>query len=121
MVIKEFYDLDAWKKAHHLTVEIYQFTQRFPQEELFGVTSQLRRVSSSVAANIAEGFGRYHYKDKQRFYFQARGSIVEVPNFLFLARDLQYISKDVFSEIMTKAIDVKRLTNGLIRAVQKQV
>ncbi|MAG11989.1 MAG: diversity-generating retroelement protein bAvd family protein [Parcubacteria group bacterium] len=119
--MREFFDLDAWKKAHALTLKIYCITKQFPKDEIFGVTSQLRRSSSSVAANIAEGFGRFHFKDKQLFYFQARGSVVEVQNFLFLARDLEYIDIVTFQDIMKKAVDVKRLVNGLIRAVKKQI
>ena len=66
--IKNFYDLDAWKQAHILVVEVYRITENFPKEELYGIVSQLRRAVSSITANIAEGFARYHFKDKIRFY-----------------------------------------------------
>lgn len=70
---------------------IYRITQDFPKEETYGVTSQLCRAASSITANIAEGFARYHFKDKIRFYYQSRGSAAEVQNFLILAKDLGYI------------------------------
>jgi four helix bundle protein len=81
--IKNFYDLDAWKKTHKLVLEIYQITKDFPKDEAYGIIGQLRRAASSITANIAEGFSRYHFKDKIRFYYQARGSIAEVQNFYF--------------------------------------
>jgi four helix bundle protein len=90
--IKEFYDLDAWKKAHKLVVDIYSVTKEFPASEIYGITSQIRRAAASVTANIAEGFSRYHYNDKINFYYHARGSISEVQNFLLIARDLKYLS-----------------------------
>ena len=67
--IRNFRDLDAWKKAHDLTIDVYKITEKFPKEELYGIISQLRRAASSVGANIAEGFARYHFKDKVRFYY----------------------------------------------------
>ena len=81
--IKNFYQLNAWKKGHELVLEIYKITNSFPKEERYGVISQLRRASSSVTANIAEGFARYHFKDKIRFYYNSRGSVSEVQNFFY--------------------------------------
>ena len=65
--IKNFYDLDAWKKSYVLVLEIYKITKGFPEVEKFGISSQLRRAASSVVANIAEGFARYHFRDKVKF------------------------------------------------------
>jgi len=118
--IKDFYDLDAWKKAHKIVLEIYNTTKKFPKEELYGITSQLRRAASSVTANIAEGFSRYHYNDKIRFYLNARGSISEVKNFLFLSKDLEYLKEEKFKEIFNASEDVSKLINGLIRSIEKQ-
>lgn len=91
--VKNFYDLNAWKKAHQSVLEIYKVTKKFPKEELYGITSQLRRAVSSIAANIAEGFSRYHYNDKIRFYHNARSSVSETQNFIFLARDLSFLTE----------------------------
>ncbi|OGZ60081.1 MAG: hypothetical protein A3F94_02725 [Candidatus Spechtbacteria bacterium RIFCSPLOWO2_12_FULL_38_22] len=118
--IKNFYDLGAWKKGHQLIIKIYQITERFPKEEVFGITSQLRRASSSVTANMAEGFARYHYNDKIRFYYQARGSVAEVQNFLLLARDLKLIDKESCQQLGETSKDVEKLINGLIRSIEKQ-
>lgn len=82
-----FYDLEIWKEANNLCIEIYKITKNFPKCEQFGITDQIRRATSSVGANIAEGFGKYHYKEKIRFYYNARGSVCEVQNFLFYLRN----------------------------------
>ena len=88
--IKDFYDLDAWIKSHKFVLEVYNLTKDFPKDELYGLTSQLRRAAVSITANIAEGFNRYHFNDKARFYYNARGSVSEVQSFLFLAKDLVF-------------------------------
>ncbi len=116
-----FYDLDAWKKGHELVLNVYVATRQFPREELYGITSQLRRAASSVTANIAEGFARYHYKDKVRFYHQARGSAAEVQNFLLLAKDLSFVERDQCKRLGDEAHQAARLINGIIRAIERQV
>lgn len=118
--IKDFYDLIAWQKGHQLVLQIYTITNTFPTSEQFGITSQLRRAASSITANIAEGFERYHFKDKIRFYHQARGSTSEVVNFLLLAKDLQYIETQVSTTLKDNADEVRKLINGMIRAIEKQ-
>ncbi len=118
--IQNFYDLDAWRKAHELTMEIYRITKKFPKDELYGVVSQLRRAASSITANIAEGFARYHFKDKVRFYHQARGSSAEVQNFLLLVKDLAYIDLEICKVLSDKSQQVMQLINGLIRSIENQ-
>jgi len=118
--IKNFYDLDAWKQAHILVVEVYRITENFPKEELYGIVSQLRRAVSSITANIAEGFARYHFEDKIRFYYQARGSAAEVQNFLLIARDLKIINDEICKKLGEKSKEVQKLINGLIRSIEKQ-
>ena len=81
--ITDFYQLKAWQENHQLVLSIYKITKTFPNEEKYGIIDQLRRASSSITANIAEGFGRFHYADKIRFYLQARGSLKEVENFIY--------------------------------------
>src|SRR5687767_8823887 len=111
--IERFYDLTAWQKGHQLALKIYALTSSFPKAELFGLVSQLRRASSSITANIAEGFARYHYKDKVRFYYQARGSAAEVQNFLLLSMDLRLVSKQDCYETILHAEETIRLINGM--------
>lgn len=119
--IQNFWELEAWKIAHELTLDIYRITKDFPKQEMFGIISQLRRASSSITANIAEGFARYHFKDKIRFYYQSRGSCAEVQNYLMLGRDLGYVSESDFNLLMDKSFQAARLLNGLIRATTQQV
>lgn len=119
-MIKEFYDLDVWKKGHELVLEIYKITKDFPKEEKFGITDQLRRAASSITANIAEGFERYHFNDKIKFYYQARGSVAEVQNFLLLSRDLRYIEIQQCKELNKQADIIRQLINGLIRSIGNQ-
>jgi len=91
-----FYDLAVWKEGHQLALDIYKITKDFPKEELFGITSQLRRSAISITANLAEGYERYFFKDKLKFYYYSRGSAAEVYSFLFIVRDLNYINKNNF-------------------------
>jgi len=118
--VQNFYDLEAWKKGHELTKEIYRITKKFPKEELYGIISQLRRAASSITANIAEGFARYHFKDKTRFYYQARGSVAEVQNFLLLSQDLNFIDSKICQELLEKSNQSRQLINGLIRSIGNQ-
>ena len=118
--IQTFEDLEAWCVAHELVLEIYRITKRFPKEELYGIVSQLRRAALSITSNIAEGFSRYHYDDKIRFYYNGRGSLSEVKNCLILSRDLKYIAKDDCNVLLNKSESALRLINGLIRSIEKQ-
>src|SRR3989338_1107552 len=118
--IKNFYDLNAWKQGHQLVVKIYKITESFSKEELFGIVSQLRRSASSITANIAEGFARYHFKDKIKFYYQARGSVAEVQNFLLLSRDLQLIDSITCVKLGKASKDVEQLINGLVRSIENE-
>jgi len=120
MEIKNFYDLDTWKDTHALTLEIYKITKGFPADERFSLVSQMRRSASSIGANIAEGFGRFHFKEKIKFYQQARGSGAELQNHLLLAKDLGYLSEDVARKTLIDIDLVLKEINGLIIAINKQ-
>lgn len=113
--IRTFTDLDAWKEGHRLVVIIYRLTKHFPQDEQFGLTSQIRRAVISITSNVAEGFSRGSYKDKIRFYEMALGSLTEVQNQLLVARDVAYLTDDVFQELAKKTVLVHKLINGLIK------
>jgi len=101
-----FRNLVAWQEAHRLTLDVYKVTRLFPSEEKFGIISQLRRSTSSVGANIAEGSSRRTKRDQSHFYTLAKSSLAEVGNFLELSHDLEYLPDQ----------DYKRLTNHLNRA-----
>ena len=100
---KNFTDLIVWQKAHKFVLDIYKITKCFPKEEMYGLTSQMKRASVSIPANIAEGFKKKGKADKLRFYNIAQGSIEEMKYFLLLSNDLNYsntenLEKDI-SEI----------------------
>jgi len=87
---RTFEDLIVWQKSHAFVIAVYHLSARFPKEELFGLTSQLRRAAVSIAANIAEGFKKSGKADKLRFYNTSQGSLEECRYYLILARDLKY-------------------------------
>ncbi|OGZ55022.1 MAG: four helix bundle protein [Candidatus Ryanbacteria bacterium RIFCSPLOWO2_02_FULL_45_11c] len=116
--MQSFTDLEAWKRGHALTLEIYKITKTFPKEELFGLTSQIRRSALSITSNIAEGFSRKSSKEKIQFYFIALGSTTELQNQLLLSRDIGYIEKATFSQIANITIEVHKMINGLIKSAQ---
>lgn len=116
--IQSFTDLNAWQKGHVLVLSVYILTRTFPKEELFGLTSQLRRAVVSITSNIAEGFSRGFPKEKLQFYSIALGSLTEVQNQLLIARDIGYITKDQFQKIAEETIIVSKLINGLIKSLR---
>jgi len=93
---KSFQDLIVWQKSHQLVLDVYKISSNFPNKEMYGLTSQLRRAVISVAANIAEGFKRNSRKEKSRFYNIAEASLEEVRYFLIFANDLKYLTENTF-------------------------
>ena len=96
MQIKSFQDLNIWKEAHSLALEIYRVTKKFPKSETFGLISQMQRAAVSVPANIAEGMGRNTTKELLSFSFNARGSLSEMIYHLILSKDLGYLDQSSF-------------------------
>ena len=115
--IKSHRDLIAWKKAIDLTVDVYRVTKAFPSDERFGLTSQIRRASSSVPANITEGQGRRLKREFVQFLSYARGSLLELDSHLELALRLEYIDKLNFSGLREQVDEVGRIINGLVRSL----
>lgn len=113
--IQSFTDLHAWQEAHSLVLSVYKMTHKFPREEQFGLTNQIRRALISITSNIAEGFSRNSYKEKAQFYSMALGSLTEVQNQLLIAKDLNYITNDEFLSLADRTIIVSKLLNGLIK------
>lgn len=118
--VDHFTKLDAWRVAHELVLGVYRVTRSFPTNERFGIIDQLRRAVASIAANIAEGWGRFHFADKIRFYYQARGSTTEVQNFLILSKDLGYLREDEFRALYEQSVRCISILGGLIRSAEKQ-
>ena len=97
---QRFEDLIFWQKSHALTLRVYKLTAGFPKHEMFGLSSQMRRAAVSVPANIAEGFSKRGRSNKARFLNTAQGSLEELRYYFILARDLEYVAKNVsFGEI----------------------
>lgn len=116
--IQNFEDLEAWQQAINLAVMVYKTTKTFPKDELFSLTNQMRRASSSISANIAEGCGRYNYKEKLQFYRIANGSLLEVKSFCYLSEKLGYITENELSELLDTIVSCQKLISGLIRGVK---
>ncbi len=117
--INSFTSLIAWQESHKLTLLTYKAIKYFPKEEQFGLTDQIRRSVSSISANIAEGFGRQTQKDKIHFYHIANGSLTETQNHLLVARDLGYISKEIFTNLADQTVLASKLINGLIKSIRR--
>ncbi len=113
--IKSFTDLTTWKECHKLVLLIYKATEKFPKEEVFGLTSQMRRCAVSTTSNIAEGFSRQSYKEKTQFYSISRGSLTELQNQLLISKDINIINKKEFQKIAEYSVNCLKLLNGLIR------
>ncbi len=111
-------NLEAWKKAMKLITEIYLITKEFPKEELYALTSQIKRAAVSIAANIAEGAGRNYKKDTIQFLHIARGSVYELETLIHGASNVQLISDAVFKMIESMFDEEIRILNGLIKSYE---
>ena len=118
--INSYRDLDVWQQSRELVKLVYPLTKKFPKDEQFGLTSQLRRAAVSVPSNIAEGCGRNHSKDSIQFFFIARGSLYEIETQLILVSDLGFITNDDLQQAMEQVTRCKKLINGFINYFQKE-
>jgi four helix bundle protein len=118
--MRDYTKIEAWKLADDLTVLIYQITTAFPKEELYGLTSQLRRAASSVPANIAEGSARGTQKDYLHFLYIARASLTEAHYFIHLSKRLGYVRDDKHTELESLFRRTFACLIGLISAVEKE-
>ena len=118
--MQDFRNLEVWNKAHRLTLDIYRLTEGFPRTEVFGLSIQLRRGAAAIATNLAEGCGRAQ-NEFSRFLQIAFGSACEVEYQLLLSRDLGLITLDQHDAIVANVLDVKRMLNGLLKRVQRDV
>ena len=119
--MRDYKKYDIWKLSHLLTLEVYKITERFPKEEIFGLTSQIRRASSSIGINIVEGCGRGSDEDFKRFLRNASGSAFEVEYILLLSKDLNYISEEKFIELTPKAEELKIKISKLILKIEEDI
>jgi len=116
--VKDFKELRVWSKAHELRVSVYVITRTFPKDEMYGLTSQVRRSAASIGANIAEGCGRRSDGELCRFLQIARGSASETEYHLLLAKDLGLLSESDFRKAEQKVLEVQRMLTALVQKVQ---
>ena len=114
-------NLKVWQKAHELVLQIYKVTSKFPKEEIYGLTNQIRRASASVPANVVEGYSRNSTKEYIKFLFNARGSLEEVRYFLFLAKDLQYLPESEYQVLEDGYKQVSKMLNGMLTTLKGKI
>jgi four helix bundle protein len=113
--VKDFKELRVWAKAHEMTLTVYQLTHNFPKEELYGLTSQMRRSAASIGTNIAEGCGRRSDGELTRFLQVARGSASELEYQLVLARDLHFLSLTDHRALEGQLVQIQRMLTSLVQ------
>jgi four helix bundle protein len=111
-------ELQVWRLSMALTKDVYKITRRFPDDERFGLISQLRRAAVSIPSNIAEGQARYSQREFLRFLSNARGSLAEVETQLLLSTELGYVPEEEMNKLTRRTAEVGRLLNGLYSAIQ---
>lgn len=116
--MKDFRNLEIWNKSHQLTLEVYKATKNFPKEELYGLTSQMRKSASSIPNNIAEGCGRGTDAEFHRFLIIAMGSSSELEYQLILANELGYIDSIIYKSLNDDLIKIRKMLNSLIKKVK---
>jgi len=118
--VKDFRELKVWQKAHQLTLAVYRITASLPREELYGLTTQLRRSCASISANVAEGCGRNGDAELARFCSIAMGSASELDYHLLLARDLKLINAQDYTDLAQRTSEVKRMLTGLLQKLKAE-
>lgn len=116
--MKDFRELKIWQSSHALVLEVYRLTKDFPKEELFGLTSQMRRAGSSIPANIAEGCGRDGDPELKRFFSIAPGSACELDYHVLLASDLGYIHSAEAKPLVAEILELRRMLGGFIQKLK---
>jgi four helix bundle protein len=118
--MKDFRNLKVWEKAHSLTLAVYKATGRFPRQELFGLTSQMRRCSASIGANIAEGCGKLGNNEFQRYLQIASGSASELDYHFLLARDLGFFEDVDYRRLAGELLQLRKMLTSLLQKVQSE-
>ena len=119
-MLKSFRDLKVWQKSYKLCLEVYRTTTKFPAEERYGLSSQIRRSAISVPSNIAEGYGRKTTTDYIRFLYISYGSICELETQIYLAGDLDFISKADLVPLKQTIAEIERMLKTLIKSLENK-
>ena len=119
--IKSYKDLKVWQEAIQLVKDIYQITLRFPKEEIYGLTNQIRRAAVSIPSNIAEGKSRYSKREFLQFLYIAKGSCAEVETQLIIASELKYIDVKTLNSVLEKCDHISRMIMSLIKGLKNDV
>jgi len=119
--MRNYRDLQVWSKAHNLTLELYRLSRGFPREEVYGITSQLRRSAASIGANLAEGCGRRTSTELARFVRIAMGSASELDYHLLLSRDLGFMNGDDFMRSEAGLTEVRKMLTSFLQSVEEQI
>ncbi len=121
MIVQSYRELEVWQFAMDLAEKCYQTTKTFPKEELFGLTSQIRRASSSIPANIAEGQGRDHTKEFLNHLSIARGSLMELETHLMLSQRVGFLQQAELDSVLAATDRISRMLSGLRKALEKRL
>jgi four helix bundle protein len=116
-IIQDFTDLVVWQLAHQLRKDVYLLVAKLPKTETYGLSSQLRRAAVSIAANIAEGYGRFHFQENIQFCRQARGSLEEVKDGIIFARDIELLPHQDCDAVLARAGECRQVLNGYVRSL----
>ena len=119
--ITSYRDLKVWQEGRKLATIIYRQIAQFPKNEQFGISDQMKRAAVSVPSNIAEGFGRATAKEKNQFYYVAKGSLAELETQMYIASDISYISEAQLNILLEQAELTHRLLQGLIKANKERL
>jgi four helix bundle protein len=118
LILKDFKELKIWQRSHQLALKLYKVTKFFPKEEIYGLTSQIRRACISIPANISEGCGRYSETELARFFQIAMGSASELEYHLLIAHDLGYLNDLDYEELNQELIEVKKMLAAFIKKLK---
>jgi four helix bundle protein len=116
--MQNYQDLKVWQKSHQFVLAVYQLTNDFPKNEIFGLTSQMRRATVSISANLAEGCGKKSKLDIANFFQISLGSLHETEYYLLLGKDLNYISIEIFEKRNSEIREIKAMLISLIKKVR---
>jgi len=118
--MRDFRELKVWEKAHRLTLEVYRATGSFPREEIYGLSSQIRRAAGSIGANIAEGAGKNSRPEFARFLQIALGSASELEYHLLLSRELGYVNPETYDVLSAQVIETKKMLTGFLQNLRAE-